>query len=66
MSAVALHPVRRINIGLLALLLAAFALRVVALDRLGLAYDEAASALMARVASKPFMRGICMSISATS
>jgi hypothetical protein len=37
---------------LLLLLLLAFALRVVALDRLGLAYDEAASALMARATAQ--------------
>ncbi len=36
--------------GLLALILAAFALRVAGLDRLGLAYDEAATALMSRAA----------------
>lgn len=48
MSAVAHDPNWRTRLGLLALLLAAFALRIVALDRLGLAYDEAASALMAR------------------
>jgi mannosyltransferase len=48
MSAITIHLVRRTHIGLLALVLAAFALRVVTLDRLGLAYDEAASALMAR------------------
>ena len=36
------------NLPLLLVLLGAFALRVVALDQLGLAYDESASALMAR------------------
>ena len=36
------------RIGVILLLLSAFALNVVTLDRLGIAYDEAASALMAR------------------
>ncbi len=47
MSATALPFARRIHPTRLLLLLFAFALRVVGLDRLGLAYDEAASALMA-------------------
>ena len=48
MPVVAQPLAKRNRFGLLLLLLFAFALRVVALDRLGLAYDEAASALMAR------------------
>ena len=48
MSTMTFHPARRRHIGLLLLLLFAFALRVISLDRLGLAYDEAATALMAR------------------
>ena len=48
MSTLTFHPARRRHIGLLLLLLFAFALRVISLDRLGLAYDEAATALMAR------------------
>ncbi len=42
------HKPRANRILLLCLLICAFGLRVVALDRLGLAYDEAASAMMAR------------------
>lgn len=48
MSALSQPTARSARLGVLLILFAAFALRVVALDRLGLAYDEAASALMAR------------------
>ena len=49
MSAMTLRLARHTHSGLLVLLLFAFALRIIALDRLGLAYDEAATALMARL-----------------
>ena len=52
MASLALPPGRPVRLGLLLILLCAFALRVVALDRLGLAYDESASALMARATSQ--------------
>src|SRR6188768_4282219 len=47
-SSLPLSQARGNRIGVILLMLSAFALNVLTLDRLGIAYDEAASALMAR------------------